>query len=467
MLVLAMVPWGTMMGREQSKERLEERITVAEDGRSLVDETGREFFYLADTAWELFHKLTREEAEVYLSTRASQGFTVVQAVALAELDGLHTPNAYGYVPLKGDDPTQPDMRPGENDDYWDQVDWVVRRANEKGLYVALLPTWGCYWHDGERTIFNKENARAYGRWMGQRYRDAKVIWVLGGDRNPENESQRAVLRAMAEGLREGDGGIHLITYHPGGAWGSADFFHGEEWLDFNMRQNGHGTEYGIYRKTYDDYCRQPARPVIDGEPVYEDHPVAFDAARRGHTVAADCRRALYWDLFNGACGHTYGHHSVWQMADGQHQGVNNPLYSWREALHQPGAEQMRYARRLLEDRPGHRVPVTERVLVGERNIPTAWPGTGVGHFAATMDEGGSWLMVYAPVGRKFWVDTSVLKGERLKGWWFNPRNGKRQRMGHVEKGERVEFISPDPGEIVDWVLVVEGGGKSRKLREVI
>ena len=85
------------------------------------------------------------------------------------------------------------------------------------------------------------------------------------------------------------------------------------WLDFNMRQNGHVIEFGRYAKTRADYDRQPTKPVLDGEPLYEDHPVSFKAQEFGHSIAADVRRPLYWDLFQGACGHTYGHHSVWQM----------------------------------------------------------------------------------------------------------------------------------------------------------
>ena len=48
-------------------------------GRYLAWEDGTPFFYLADTAWELFHRLTREEIAVYFTTRAAQGFDSVTA----------------------------------------------------------------------------------------------------------------------------------------------------------------------------------------------------------------------------------------------------------------------------------------------------------------------------------------------------------------------------------------------------
>ena len=42
-------------------------------GRFLAWEDGAPFFYLGDTAWELFHRLTKEEIALYLKTRAKQG----------------------------------------------------------------------------------------------------------------------------------------------------------------------------------------------------------------------------------------------------------------------------------------------------------------------------------------------------------------------------------------------------------
>ena len=68
-------------------------------GRYLQYADGRPFFYLGDTAWELFHRTTREEARLYLEDRARKGFTVIQAVCLAERDGLRVPNAYGDLPF--------------------------------------------------------------------------------------------------------------------------------------------------------------------------------------------------------------------------------------------------------------------------------------------------------------------------------------------------------------------------------
>src|SRR4051812_735993 len=401
------------------------RFQLSENQRFLVQESGKPFFYLGDTTWELFHRLNREDADRLLNDRAGKGFTVVQAVAIAELNGATDPNAYGHLPLVDLDPTKPAVKDGPGNDYWDHVDYIVNKANSLGIYVGFLPTWGRYWHDanqGRKPLFTVANAEVYGEWLGRRYKDAGIIWILGGDRSVDTDEQKEIIRAMARGLRKGDGGSHLITFHPPGGGGSSKWFQEDEWLSFNMRQNGHVAEFtGRYDKTREDYDRTPVKPVIDGEPIYEDHPISFNAKSLGHSIAADVRRPLYWDLFGGACGHTYGHHSVWQMWSQGKNPINNPLMPWSEAINQPGAGQMQYGRKLIESRPMlTRIP-DDSVILTDR-VATSVPGAGTRHFAATRDEVGTYAMVYVPVGRAFKVQMDGIAGAKVKAWWFNPRD---------------------------------------------
>lgn len=398
------------------------RLKVSDNKRFLVKEDGQPFFWLGDTAWELFHRLNRAEAEKYLANRAERGFTVVQAVVIAELNGYTVPNPNGYLPLVDLDPARPAVKDG-------------------------------------KPLFTPENAETYGRWLGQRYRDKGIVWILGGDWPIENDIQREIIRAMARGLRQGDGGTHLITLHPPGGNGSSSWFQNDDRLDFNLRQNGHVTEYtGRYDQTIADYDRTPVKPVIDGEPIYEDHPISFDAKRFGHSIAADVRRPLYWDLFSGACGHTYGNHAVWQMRAPGRPPINNPLMPWFEAINQPGAAQMQFARWLLESRPFlTRVP-DDSVIVTDR-VPTSVPGAGRYRFVATRDAEGSYAMVYAPVGRKFKVHMDKVTGPQVKAWWFNPRNGEAAAIGEFPNTGEREFTPPIYGELLDRVLVLDSAAR--------
>ena len=105
------------------------QLKVSENHRFLVTEGGAPFFWLGDTAWELFHRLNREDATRYLENRAKLGFNVVQAVAIAEIDGVSDPNAYGFLPLTDQDPARPAVQEGPENDYWDHVDFIVKKAN--------------------------------------------------------------------------------------------------------------------------------------------------------------------------------------------------------------------------------------------------------------------------------------------------------------------------------------------------
>ena len=452
-IAVAAFAWGSSRADAASLPRLK----VSENRRFLVTEDGKPFFWLGDTAWELFHRLNHEEASAYLRLRAEQRYTVVQAVALAELDGLNDPNPYGHKPLANQDPTQP------QEDYFRHVDAIVAQANALGIYVGFLPTWGDKWNKKWGVgpeIFTPANAEVYGEWLGRRYKDAGIIWILGGDRPVDNDGHKEITRAMAKGLRRGDGGNHPMTWHPTGGNSSSQAFHEDAWLDFNMRQNGHVAEFnGRYDLTRADYGLSPTKPVLDGEPIYEDHPVSFDAKKFGHSIAADVRRPLYWDLFNGAFGHTYGHHSVWQMFDPKRgKPVNNPLLPWYEAIKQPGAGQMRHGRALMESRPFlTRIPDSDLVVTD--TVPTSVPGTGRYHFAGTRDTSGSYGMVYAPAGRAFRVRLDRLSGTEIVAWWFNPRTGTADRIGTFPKTGTREFLSPTPGEHLDWVLVLDDASR--------
>ena len=180
------------------------QLSVGPHGRHLVDQRGQPWFYLADTAWTLFKRLNRQEVEDYLQNRVAKGFTIIQAYLLR---GLRVPNLYGDLTVLDGDVTKP------NEPFFRNVDYVVERANELGLVMGIVVTYGEHVrqrHTDEQ-VFNPANAFAFGRYIGRRYRDNAVIWLLGGDRKPFED--REVWRAMARGLKEGSGGSHLVSYH--------------------------------------------------------------------------------------------------------------------------------------------------------------------------------------------------------------------------------------------------------------
>src|SRR5262245_22122797 len=310
------------------------RLRVADNHRYLEFTDGKPFFYLGDTAWELFHRLNREDAVTYLTNRAQKGFTVIQAVALPPADGLKAPNAYGDLPFFGGDPNKP------NEAYFKHVDFIISKADELDLFVGLLPTWGSYWASG-KSIFTVASARGYGRFLGLRYKDKPIIWILGGDRSIATDDERAIIDALGAGLTEGDGGSHLKTYHPIGPGFSSIKLHDAAWLDFNMFQSSHAArdhDNGLFVEH--DYALTPPKPTMDGEPRYEGIPVGFylrNTSGIDRFDDYDVRQAAYWSLLAGACGHTYGNNSIWQMYKPAASGGVGDVSRGRDLFGGPGS----------------------------------------------------------------------------------------------------------------------------------
>jgi hypothetical protein len=425
------------------------RLKVSENKHFLVREDGSPFFYLGDTAWELFHRLNREEADFYLTNRAAKGFTVIQAVVLAEFDGLTVTNAYGHLPLQNNDPTRP-VEP-----YFQHVDSIVKKAEQLGLYIGMLPAWGDKWNQKRGVgpeIFTPSNAEAYGRFLGKRYKDKPIIWILGGDRNPENDRHREIICAMAKGLRSGDGGSHLITYHPQGSSNSSQWFHNEDWLDFNMIQSGHAAaSIPNYEAITKNYNLTPAKPTLDGEPRYEDHPINWKPSE-GWFDDWDVRQAAYWSLLAGACGHTYGNHDIWQFFQPDRKPVSAARTTWKTAIDHPGAAQMGYARKLFESRPYQSLAPDASVLVED-------PGTGADHIQAARATDGSFIFVYTPTGKAVTVRLGKLPGSRVNAFWFDPRTGKASSIGLYPTLGTRQFDPASHGRGNDWLLVLDDASK--------
>ena len=64
------------------------RVRLTANRRYLGWDSGAPFFYLADTAWELLHRLTREDTDLYLRNRAAKGVVKAQVKKfVATLEG--------------------------------------------------------------------------------------------------------------------------------------------------------------------------------------------------------------------------------------------------------------------------------------------------------------------------------------------------------------------------------------------
>ncbi|WP_340114213.1 glycoside hydrolase family 140 protein [Maribellus mangrovi] len=419
-------------------------LKISNDSRYLVTEKDKPFFWLGGTAWELIHRLDREEIDKYLGDRANKGFTVIQTVVLAELDGLNTSNAYGKTPLLNNDPTK------LNEQYFKHVDYVVEKANELGLYIALLPTWGDKfnkkWGVGPE-IFNPKNAHTYGKILAKRYlNNTNLIWVLGGDRPLETEGHYQIIRAMAQGIREVDE-KHLITYHPVGAKKATDFLD-DRWLDLDMFQSGHSRTAKEYSYVFESKKTSRTRPVINGEARYENIPDRFwEEEAYGWLDDADVRVSAYWSIIAGAAGYTYGCNDIWQMYDISKEPVISARTDWQAALQLPGSTQMGYMKKIFEQLPWQKMEVDQSLILNDNLEDESYILCAVGTHK-------KFAVAYTPNGTPINANVSKIDSERINAWWFNPRSGKVKHIGNFDTNVAREFKPWASGWGSDFLLIL-------------
>ena len=449
-------------------------LIVSENSKYLMYPDGKPFLWIGDTAWELFHRLNREDATEYLKNRADKGFSIIQAVVLAENDGLRTPNAYGELPFINLDPARP------NEAYFEHVDFIVNKAEELGLFIGMLPTWGDKIYSvnpgAGPIVFNAENARIYGEYLGKRYKNKPIVWILGGDRNIANLEVLEIWRSMAEGLKLGDKGRNLITYHPRGASMSSNWLHNEDWLDFNAYQSGHSKHFTeVYNYANHLSLLYPRKPFVDAEPPYEDIGVEFwnywnikKAENENDTISpidqsgllrdpsvytkglftdADIRVHGYWNFLAGACGYTYGNNAIWQMWERGMPYAIPCISDWREALDRPGANDLIHMRKLFESRPFHHLIPDQSIIYG----PVSG---GAEHIQSALADDKSYILVYLAIGQKVHINMKKIE-HSIRASWYDTREGKSIIIGDFKNTGVKEFIPPSNGMGNDWMLVLD------------
>ena len=362
-------------------------VQVSSNGRYFVDQKGQPVFWLGTTQWELFRGYTLEDAQLILDKSKDKGFVFVQTMLVGVGDGTRA-NVYGQKPWLNDDPLTP------NEAYFQNVDAVIQAARERDLILYVMP-----YHQTCRKRITVDNARPWAKWLAQRYREMpNIVWSLIPEAKPEFVP---ILRELAAGLREGDGGAHLITVEPDPSPYSSSFIHGEKWLDFNSLQTWKGVEL-IYPMVTHDYNLQPVKPVLMAEGAYEQ------GSEYGFEVSPLwIRRQAYYSYLAGG-HHAYGHNDSWRI-----------LPTWKQALDAPGARQMGILRKVFEARPEW------WRLVPDQSLFAAGGQTKgrVLHLAARHAE-GKWAMIYLADPAEFSVNLAPLQGPHVSASWVNPATGE-------------------------------------------
>ncbi len=418
------------------------KLQVSDNGRYLVHEDGEPFFWLGETAWLLSSRLLREEVDYYLRDRDKKGYNVIQ---ISVFHSYPQYNIYGECATPYGFDFKKIDRPGYYG-YWNHVDYVLQQAEKRGMYVAIVCTWGS--ETVKNGYIGVEDAKKYGKFLAERYASQpNIIWMIGGDVNPE--SNMDVWNALATTIKKYDPN-HLMTFHPVGRTSSANWFHNADWLDFDMFQSGHrrygqnngqiegypieqDTEEDNWRYVEKAYAMSPVKPVIDGEPSYEGIPQGLHDGSQPYWTAADVRRYAYWSVFAGSFGHTYGDNAVMQFYVPSIIGSFAPKLPWYEALQEPGAAQMQHLKALMT-----RFPFTQGRP--DQSLILAEEGTKYDRLIATRGE--DYALVYTYTNRSINIDLDKIAGRDKQVFWFDPQTGG---FSYIGKKRGQQNFTPEGG----------------------
>lgn len=411
------------------------KLKVSDNHRYLVHENGTPFFWLGNTSWLMPERLNRDEVEYYLGREQKAGFNVEQ---IQVLNSIPTFNVYGAAANNAEFDFKKVSQPNVYG-YWEHLDYIVDVAAHYGIYIAMDCIWG-----SQINNMDEQKAAAYGKFLGERYKNKpNIIWMIGGDIMGDKKPE--VWDALANAIRKYDSN-HLMTFHPRGRTTSARWFNDRKWLDFNMFQSGHRRygqrkgdgDYTIKENTEEDNWRyvdmsvaqEPLKPVLDGEPSYEDIPQGLHDFTQPRWQDYDVRRYAYWSVFGGSCGHTYGHNSIMQFfreGYGASYGCDKP---WWKALDDPGLNQMKYLKWLMLT-----FPYTERVA--DQSVVAGQNGERYDRVIAT--RGNDYLLVYNYSGKPMQIDLTRISGEKKNVWMMNPTDGTLTFMGEYDN-KVTEFV---------------------------
>jgi len=425
-------------------------LAASPDGRHLVQGMDtRPTLILGDSAQGLIANLSVVEANRYFAKRKQQGFNAAWVNVLVT---TYTGGRTDATTFDGIAPFTKTLSGGEfdlrspNEAYFARVDSLVAAAQSHGIHLWLDPIETGGFLDTLRA--NSESAaRAYGQFLGDRYKDAdNIVWMSGNDFRTWDDvpSDDVKVFAVAQGIRDRDP-RHLQTTELDDPLSSS--LDDSRWLPL-LGINDTYTYYPTYAQLYVDWQRDPFLPNVFIEGNYEGEAL-------GHTIrvtnAFDVRNEIWWAMTSGAAGAFGGNH--W---------TNHFLPDWEDHLDDPGSDQTRYVRALLDVKRWE-------LLVPDIDHDVATSGYGTFSDCCTAQDNdyvttarasdGSLVMSYFPFRRGLTIAMSKLRGNAT-ATWYDPTTGhsttdSASPLANV--GSHV-FTPPSADHADganDWVLLLE------------
>jgi hypothetical protein len=416
-------------GGEVAAQALPWRISTSGE---LVDATGARVLVNGEAVWSLAIALKPDDARMYLDDRQRRGINAI-IVAVVELYHSGGPrNAQGDLPFAGAAFLEP------QESYFRHIDWLLEAAAERGIVVFLAPAylgWLCGeqgWCEQIRKL-DTQQARAYGRYLGRRYRDRNnVIWMHGGDADARKFGVLPQITSIAEGIRE-EAPQHLHTAH------CHRYTLGSEcyawpWMQIDSVYADCNTIAGVTSRAHAN-SRRPYL-MIEGRYEYQG-------------ADARCLRAQFFtSVLGGGVGQMFGTHYVRAF-----------LPEWRAHLESPGARDLTWVSQLLHSLGARTFETTTAAPPGQRSVllggyaPEMSREAGV--IAASQD--GRRVLAYVPTPRPVMFRNSA-GNESWCATWIDLAT-------HKQSAARLESLAggwerAQPSGALDNLLIAERCNRS-------
>jgi hypothetical protein len=409
--------------------------------RFLVDQNNAPFLMVGDSPQSMIGNLSESDAQLFIADRATYGVNALWINLLCD----------SYTACNSDGSTwdgiAPFTTPGDlstpNPAYFDRAADMINLAAAEGMVVMLDPAETGGWLSVLEAN-GVQKARAYGRFLGKRFKNfPNIVWLSGNDfQSWQNPSDDAVVSAVAKGIEDVDTNhIHTIELN---------YYVSASLDDKTWRPIVGLDAVYTYRPTYakelSEYKQKNFKPTFLVEANYE-----FE--QNGGTDGGsteNLRRQEYWTALSGTTGQLYGSHWSWTFESG-----------WQQNLDTPGIQQLSWMRQLIGSRawynlvPDYKHQVLTRGFGHYSNSDSITTDT-YATAAATPD--GTWAMAYLPDIRKVTIDMAKLSGP-VTAQWFDPTNNSFTPIAgspFPNSGSR-HFMPPGNNSAGngDWVLDLE------------
>lgn len=396
-------------------------------GRNLMHADGTPAVLVADTAWALPWRATREQCRIYAADRQAKGFNAVLLMTVQPDMFAHGPR--DRTADEGFDVGFEDLPEGHltqlNPAYFQYLDGLLDILLAHEIVPVLQPVFmGFGWKGlsvAGKVAPPAEYAR-YCRYLVARYGARPAIYLVGGDGSgyePQTPAGGAEIERWDDYHQPV--GIHYRPHADNCAWQDA------AWLDFQWCQTGHNGEH-IPERVAHMWRNQPAKGVANGEPTYENGGRTGKAAGWWQGHEAWCNLCA-----GGTMGVVYGAGSLWQWRLHPHEPGHEARFvaegaGWREALDFEGSRYVGLVSHILKGLPMIDSAPDWQATPGRRGLLA--PGR---LYVGYADQGGPLKIVSDAVPNRYHVidprtGALIREGVRLSTEQWIPDEGGAPRV---------------------------------------